>query len=89
MNLNELFQFSPYAPHNDESSEYRITNNFLAGDLVAFAKAAVKNYAVAITETATPAVRTVLKKQLNLTVNFHERFYPYKYSNGLYPLLMI
>jgi spore coat protein F len=89
MNLNELLQFYPSAPHPGESSEYRITDSFLAGDLLAFAKAAVKNYAVAITETATPALRTVLKKQLNLAVNCHERIYSYMYTNRLYPLLMI
>jgi spore coat protein F len=85
MNLNELLQFYPSAPHPGESSEYRITDSFLAGDLLAFAKTAVRNYAVAITETATPALRAVLKKQLNLAVNCHERIYSYMYANGLYP----
>ena len=89
MNLNELLQFYPSAPHPGESSEYRITDSFLAGDLLAFAKAAVRNYAVAITETATPALRAVLKKQLNLAVNCHERIYSYMYANGLYPLPII
>lgn len=85
MNLNELLQFYPSAPHPGQSNEYRITDSFLAGDLLVFAKAAVKNYGVAITETATPALRMVLKKQLNLAINCHERIYTYMYNNGLYP----
>ena len=84
-NLNELLQFYPSAPHPGESSDYRITDSFLAGDLLAFTKSAVRNYAVAITETATPALRAVLMKQLNLAVNGHERIYSYMYANGLYP----
>jgi spore coat protein F len=79
------FQFYPSAPHPGESSEYRITDSFLAGDLLAFAKTAVRNYAVAITETATPALRAVLQKQLNLAINSHGRIYSYMYANGLYP----
>jgi spore coat protein F len=84
-NLKELLQFYSSAPHPGESSDYRITDSFLAGDLLAFTKSAVRNYAVAITETATPALRAVLMKQLNLAVNSHERIYSYMYANGLYP----
>ena len=80
-----FLQFYPSAPHPGKSSEYRITDSFLAGDLLAFAKTVVRNYAVAITETATPALRAVLQKQLNLAVNCHGRIYSYMYANGLYP----
>jgi spore coat protein F len=85
MNLNELLQFYPSAPHPGPSSEYRITDSFLAGDLLSFSKTAVRNYGVAITETATPALRKVLQKQLNQAVAGHERIYNYMYQNGLYP----
>ncbi|WP_338470752.1 spore coat protein [Niallia sp. XMNu-256] len=84
MNLKELLQFYPAAPHPGESNEYRVTDSFLAGDLLAFSKTAVRNYGVAITETATPALRAVLKKQLNLAINGHERIFNYMYRNGLY-----
>ena len=87
MNLNELLQFYPSAPHPGESSEYHITDSFLAGDLLAFAKATVKNYAVAITETATPALRTVLKKQLNLAVNCTKEFILICILTGYTPFL--
>ncbi|KKB33471.1 spore coat protein [Bacillus thermotolerans] len=85
MNLKELLQFYPYAPHPGPSNEYRVADSFLAGDLLSFAKAAVRNYGVAITETATPALRQILKKQLNQAIDSHERIYRYMYKNGLYP----
>ncbi|MBT2637476.1 spore coat protein [Bacillus sp. ISL-39] len=85
MNLRELLQFYPYAPMPTQSSNYRVSDSFLAGDLLAFAKTAVRNYGIAITETATPGVRRVLKKQLNSAVDMHERIYTYMYRNGLYP----
>jgi spore coat protein F len=85
MNLQELLQFYPSAPHPGQSGEYRVSDSFYAGDLLAFAKAAVRNYGVAITETATPSLRKVLKKQLNQAINSHERIFTYMYSNGQYP----
>ncbi|PWU67225.1 spore coat protein [Gracilibacillus dipsosauri] len=85
VNLKELLQFYPFAPHPGPSSEYRVTDSFLAGDLLAFAKTSVRNYGIAITETSTPALRAVFKKQLNLAINCHERIYNYMYNNGLYP----
>ncbi|PWW20772.1 spore coat protein F [Cytobacillus oceanisediminis] len=85
MNLRELLQFYPYAPHPQQSADYRSSDSFLAGDLLAFAKTAVRNYGVAITETATPAVRKVLKKQLNQAIDIHEQIYSYMYRKGLYP----
>lgn len=85
MNLKELLQFYPFAPHPGRTSEYRIMDSFLAGDLLAFSKAAVRNYGVAITETATPALRKVLRKHLNKAIYSHERIYNYMHRNGLYP----
>jgi spore coat protein F len=85
MSLQELLQFYPSAPHPGPSSEYRITDSFLAGDLLVFAKTTVRNYGVAITETATPALRKVLKKQLNTAIDSHERIFNYMYGKGLYP----
>lgn len=38
LNLNELLQFYPYAPHPGPTSEYRITDSFSAGDLLSFQK---------------------------------------------------
>jgi len=83
-NIKELLQFYPLAPRDgDEVRD--LDNAFYAGDLLAFTKTAVRNYAVAITETATPELRNVLAKQLQLAVNSHARIYNYMLERGYYP----
>lgn len=84
--LQELLQFYQLAPHPGSSAEYRqLGDNFFAGDLLAFTKSAVRNYAVAITETATHELRKVFFKQLNTAIIAHERIYQFMYQNSLYP----
>ncbi|WP_170007185.1 spore coat protein [Bacillus fonticola] len=83
--LKELVQFYPYTPKPGHSSEYRADNGFYAGDLLAFSKAEVRNYSVAITETATPMLKDMLTKQLNTAIKCHTRIFNYMYENGLYP----
>lgn len=83
-NIRELLQFYRFAPRDDEDSR-DMDKAFYAGDLLAFAKTAVRNYAIAITETATPELRNVLAKQLQLAVNCHARIYNYMYQRGYYP----
>lgn len=58
---------------------------FYAGDLLGLVKASVRNYSVAITETATPELRRVLKKQLNDSIELHEDTFQFMYKRGYYP----
>lgn len=86
--IRELLQFYRFAPKPGLTSEYReerVETGFYAGDLLAFTKSEVRNYAVAITETATPQLKDVLIKQLNQAIECHTRIYNYMYENGLYP----
>ncbi|SEN24803.1 spore coat protein F [Mesobacillus persicus] len=85
-NINELMQFYSAAPVRTARNE-TLTNDFAfyAGDLLAFSKASVRNYAIAITETATPELRKVLTDQLNRGIKLHERVFRYMYKHGLYP----
>jgi spore coat protein F len=83
-NIRELLQFYPLAPRDEEYSR-DMDKAYYAGDLLAFSKSAVRNYAVAITETATPELRKVLAKQLQLAVICHARIYNYMYERGYYP----
>lgn len=85
MSLAELSQFYPYAPKPEESDEFRVDHAFFASDLLAFSKTEVRNYAIAITETATPMLREILKKHLEMAIKCHERIFKYMYENGLYP----
>jgi spore coat protein F len=82
--LRELLQFYPYAPNVGREDE-RADLGFYAGDLLGLGKTSVRNYAIAITETATPELRMVLVKQLNGAIKMHEQVYNFMYAKGLYP----
>lgn len=56
----------------------------IATDFLLSAKAAVRNYAVTITETATPEVRKILKKQLETAIDTHEKIAQYMIDNEMY-----
>jgi spore coat protein F len=83
-NVQELIRFFPAAPiYRDE--DMRADNAFYAGTLLGLAKTAVRNYALAITESATPAVRAVLNKHLQAAIQLHGQVFYYMYKRGLYP----
>lgn len=83
-NVMELLQFFPKAPVF-QGQQMREDNGFYAGDLLGLAKTSVRNYAIAITETATPQVRTVLTKQIQDAIKWHAQVYNFMYKRGLYP----
>lgn len=83
-NLQELLQFYPLAPRSDASTP-NIETGFYAGDLLSLAKTSVRNYAIAITETATPAVRETLTNHLQKAIQTHADVFNFMYENGLYP----
>jgi spore coat protein F len=85
-NLRELLAFYPRAPLPPGSRNHKEPDTgFFAGDLLGAAKTMVRNYAIAITETATPAVREVLTKQLNLAIQLHARVFYFMYERNEYP----
>jgi similar to spore coat protein len=61
-----------------------MTEQVIATDLLISAKAAVRNYAVAISETATPEVRSVLRRHLDVAIGMHERIARYMMKKGYY-----
>lgn len=56
----------------------------IATDLLMSAKAGVRNYAVALTETATPGVRRTLKAQMQKAIDLHEKIANYMIENEMY-----
>jgi similar to spore coat protein len=48
-----------------------ITDQIIATDYLVSAKSAVRNYAAAITETATPELKEVLREQLTAAIQAH------------------
>ncbi|MRG87303.1 spore coat protein [Salinibacillus xinjiangensis] len=84
--LRELMEFYQHVPNPDyREGEERNPNVFFEGDLLAFTKSGVRNYAVAITETATPALKNVLVNQLNSCIILHDLVYQYMHKKGDYP----
>ncbi|WP_142248104.1 spore coat protein [Alkalihalobacterium alkalinitrilicum] len=86
-NIRELLQFYPLAPRQEQDDENNRNHNipFYAGDLLALFKTGVRNYAIAITETATPALRNVLKEHLNRGIDMHAKVFNYMYERSYYP----
>ncbi|HDR5155776.1 TPA: spore coat protein CotF, partial [Bacillus anthracis] len=82
-NLQELVQFYPYAP--GFQAQHRDDTGFYAGDLLGLAKTSVRNYAIAITETATPRLREVLTRQINGAIQLHAQVFNFMYERGYYP----
>ncbi|WP_328703176.1 spore coat protein [Alkalihalobacterium elongatum] len=56
----------------------------IATDLLVAAKSEIKNYALAITEAATPEVRNTLVHHLEDAIMFHEKISTYMINNGYY-----
>ncbi len=61
-----------------------MSEQVIATDFLISAKAGVQNYAVAITETVSPHVREVLRRQLDTAIGTHERIFRYMMRNGYY-----
>lgn len=61
-----------------------IRDEIIATELLLSAKATVRTYAVALTETASEKVRVVLKKQLDEAIDNHAKIANYMIKNGMY-----
>jgi len=56
----------------------------IATDMLLSAKAAVRTYAIALTETATPKVHKALKAQLDTAIGMHQKIAAYMIENEMY-----
>ena len=61
-----------------------MTEQVIATDFLIGSKSAIKNYALALTEAATPEVRDVLKRQMDVAINAHSKITDYMMSKGYY-----
>ncbi|MGG5255306.1 spore coat protein [Neobacillus sp. SM06] len=86
-NVTELISFysSVPAPVQREEESEREDHSFYAADLLTLLKTSVRNYSVAITETATPVLRKTLINHLVRAINGHEQIFRYMLKNGYYP----
>ena len=56
----------------------------IATDLLVTSKAAVRNLALAITETATPSVKKILRRELDIAIDTHDKIAQYMIKNEMY-----
>jgi spore coat protein F len=87
-NLGELLAFYPKAPNpsmSRNSHEKDPETGFFSGDLLGMAKTMVRNYSIAITETATPSLREVLTKQMVAAIQLHANVFNFMLQRSYYP----
>jgi similar to spore coat protein len=61
-----------------------MTDQVIATDFLLASKQAIKNYAAAIAETASPQVRDVLTRQLTAAIGTHTKITNYMMESGYY-----
>ncbi|NGM82713.1 spore coat protein [Paenibacillus sp. 7124] len=61
-----------------------LTDEVITMDFLITAKSGVRNYAMAVTECATPEVKSVLVKQLEEAIDLYEMIADYMVRRGLY-----
>lgn len=61
-----------------------MTEQVIATDFLISAKASVRNYAMAISETTTPEVREVLRRHLDAAIDTYEKIADYLMNKGYY-----
>lgn len=62
----------------------KMSDQVIATDFLIAAKSGVQNYAMAITETASPEIRKVLREQLRDAIETHEIISRYMMEKGYY-----
>jgi spore coat protein F len=82
-NLKDLLPYVSNAPRGNYHRENEA--GFFAGHLLGVAKTLVKMYAAAITETASPEVRSVFHRHLNIVISWHTKIFNFMNSHGSYP----
>ena len=63
-----------------------LTEQVIAADYLMNAKAAVRNYGIALSEVTTPEVRKILRKQLDASIHAHEQILKYMMINNYFPI---
>ncbi|QTN01330.1 spore coat protein [Sediminibacillus dalangtanensis] len=83
--IKELLAFYPHTPREEDEERKQVDETLFQGDLLVLTKTAVRNYSIAITETATPALKKVLVNQLNKMILMHDDIFQFMHKQGNYP----
>ncbi|WP_245629906.1 spore coat protein [Domibacillus robiginosus] len=94
-NTRDLLPFYEKAPipmmHNDSVETFSPAptgvnlNAFYGRKLLIFSKNTVRNYAVALTETATPSLREIFQKHLQKAIELHAKSFNFMLERNYYP----
>ncbi|AIQ30398.1 MULTISPECIES: spore coat protein [Paenibacillus] len=63
---------------------HTLTDDVIAMDFLMNAKSGVRNYAMAVTECATPEIKQILMKQLDEAIDSYEKISIYMIERNLY-----
>ncbi|MDD9269108.1 spore coat protein [Paenibacillus sp. GCM10023248] len=63
---------------------HTLTDQVIATDFLISAKSAVRSYAMAVTEAGTPEIKAILQKQLEESIDTHEKIMRYMMEKGWY-----
>lgn len=69
---------------NEQEEMPMIDDLVIATDLLVSSKAGVRNIAIAITETATPSVKKLLRRELDNAIDIHDKIAQYMIENEMY-----
>lgn len=61
-----------------------LSEQVIATDFLLASKSAIKNYATALSETATPEVKETLRRQLDSAIDTHGKITDYMINKGYY-----
>lgn len=61
-----------------------MTNQVIATDMLVSAKSNVRNYALALTETTSPDIRSILRRHLNDAIESHKKISDYMIEHEYY-----
>jgi spore coat protein F len=84
-NLKELLPYFQLAPVPTRNVSPDDLTAFFAAHLLICAKTSVRNYAIAITETATPSLRATLQKHLLKAIELHSKVFYFMLERNYYP----
>lgn len=69
---------------NEQEEMAMVDDLVIATDLLVSSKAGVRNIAIAITETATPSVKKLLRRELDNAIDTHDKIAQYMIKNEMY-----
>lgn len=72
------------AENNNNTQPIELDDHMMATEFLLTSKAAVRNLAIAITETATPEIKQILRRELDIAIDTHDKIAQYMIEKEMY-----